>query len=285
MIRIGFHVSIAGSVANAPKFAEGNGFGAFQIFTTSARAWRNSDIKEIDSLEFIKRTQNFKLVAFAHMPYICNLASYDDIIYEKSKTMLINNIKNCEKLDIDYLVLHLGSHLGKGVDYGIERICNIMPKVLEYESKVNLLLENSAGYRNSVGSNFSELGKIVETLNSDRIGVCFDTCHAFASGYDIRTEKGVDSAVEEFTSQIGVSKLKLVHLNDAKYPLKSGLDRHWHIGKGYIRRQGFVELFKNRLFQRGSFIMETPSDVLGMADRRNYKEVKKIIKEATGIAL
>lgn len=259
MIRLGFHLSIAGSLSNAPREAIKMEYGAFQIFTTSSRAWKNSVIAPNDAADFRKLTENGPK-PFAHIPYLCNPASTNAPIYEKSKEMLVNNIKNCELIGIDFLVIHLGSHLGKGMDIGIENVCNALNFALDSTKRVNILLENSSGYKNSVGCKFSEIGKIIDTVSDDRIGVCFDTCHAFAAGYDIRTPETVDKTFEEFSDNVKLSRLKVFHLNDAKYEFASGLDRHWHIGKGFIGKEGFESLFANKIVESGSFVMELPED-------------------------
>ncbi len=279
MIKLGFHMSIAGSVANAPRAAAEMGYGDFQLFTTSARAWANTKVPEKDRLEFIELNKRHSLTPFAHIPYLCNIASTNPLVYEKSKTMLVDNIRNCMALEIGGLVIHLGSHLGKGTKYGIENVCNALNHALDKTSKVEILLENTSGYKNCVGSKLEEIGVIIDRLGSDRIGVCFDTCHAFAAGYDLRTKGDVEKVEKEFVSFIGAKKLKLVHLNDAKFPLGSGLDRHWHIGKGNIGRAGFVNLFENKLFDHGFFVLETPVNEEGDGGT-NMAEVKSIIKEA-----
>ena len=284
MIKLGFHMSIAGSVANAPRNAAERGYGDFQIFTSSSRAWANARIPETERREFIELNKKNSLTPFAHIPYLCNIASSNDQVYEKSKAMLVDNLMNCMSLEIGCLVIHLGSHLGSGTGYGIERICAALGSALDKTSKVEILLENSSGYKNSVGSRFDEIGSIIKRLGSNRIGVCFDTCHAFAAGYDLRTKFDVDCVEKEFLSHIERKRLKLMHLNDAKFPLGSGLDRHWHIDKGYIGRNGFINLFKSELFGHGFFVLETPSGPEG-DDERNMAETTSVIKAATGVSL
>lgn len=236
------------------------------------------DSKDVGN--FREKVKTNGLDSFAHIPYLCNPASSDPLVYEKSKQMLVDNIKNCDALGIDYLVIHLGSHLGKGVDVGIENICNAVSFGLDSTQKVNILLENGSGYKNCVGSKFSELGRIIDGIDSARAGVCFDTCHAFAAGYDLRDPDAVKKTMEEFTSHVDISKLKLVHLNDAKYPLGSGLDRHFHIGKGNIGRKGFTALFQNDAFRNGSFIMELPEDSEGL-HLDDMNAARSIMIEAT----
>jgi deoxyribonuclease-4 len=282
MIKLGFHLSIAGSVANASRIAIENGYGDFQIFTSNPMAWANAAIPERSRHEFINLNNKHSITPFAHIPYLCNIASANDAVYAKSKAMLVDNLKNCMALEIKCLVIHLGSHLGKGVEYGTNRICDALSFALDRTSGVDILLENTSGYTNSIGSKLSEIGAIINRLDSDRLGVCFDTCHAFAAGYELRTEQSVTALEEEFNSCIGAKKLMLVHLNDAKFDLGSRRDRHWHIGEGCIGRAGFINLFRNELFNHGFFVLETPGSVMGDAEERNLAEIKRIIKAATG---
>jgi deoxyribonuclease-4 len=284
MIRLGFHMSIAGSVANAPRNAAAMGLGCFQIFTSNARSWEHKGPGKAECAEFIKCVKGHDLAAFAHMPYICNLSSGKREVHEKSIQALVANIRDCEALGIGYLVAHLGSHLGKGVEPGMERLCDALGTALHKTERVTVLMENSSGYKNSMGSSFGDLGRILDTVGTDRLGICFDTCHAFAAGYDLSTEAGVERVVEEFESQIGASRLGLVHLNDAKFPLGSGRDRHWHIGKGFIGDQGFISLFRSKPFSRGSFVMETPMSRPG-DDTMNYLATKRIIRASIGVQL
>jgi deoxyribonuclease IV len=281
MIRLGFHLSIAGAIANAPIEAISRGYDAFQIFTTSSRSWKNSVIDPEDASKFKEYVKVHSLMPYAHIPYLCNPASTNEQVYASSKEMLVNNIKNCNLVGIDYLIIHLGSHLGKGTEIGIANVCNALTSALDATKNVNILLENSSSYKNCVGGKFSEIGQIVDTVGSDRIGVCFDTCHAFASGYDLRNDEAVEKTMGEFDSYIKLSRLKLVHLNDAKYPLASGLDRHFHIGKGYIGKEGFTSLFRNKAFKSGSFVMELPEDDEG-DHGEDMSAVKEIIGQATG---
>jgi deoxyribonuclease-4 len=278
-IKLGFHLSIAGSVANAPKEAKQKKYGAFQIFTTSSRSWRNSEITEFDRKDFVGLTRSNRIAPFAHIPYLCNPASTNGDVYRKSRIMLIDNLQNCKALGIDSLVIHTGSHLGAGSKVGIENVCETISSALEATEDVSILLENGSGYRNSVGSKFSELGEIIESVDSDRIGVCLDTCHAFAAGYDLRSDEALDKTLAEFKTYIGIEKIRFVHLNDAKHDLGSGLDRHWHIGKGHIGERGFLSLFRNRNFRSGSFVMELPEDET--ADHlQDMNAIKAIIEKS-----
>lgn len=173
----------------------------------------------------------------------------------------------------------MGSHLGRGTAYGLERATQSISEAIDSVPDVTLLLENSAGYKNSVGSRFEEISSIMRSIGKpSRVGLCFDTCHAFAAGYDLHDSKIVSKIADEITNHMGKNSLGLVHLNDAKFELGSGLDRHWHIGKGNIGTDGFKMLFSNPLFRSGSFVMETPLEGLNDACAENMMAVKEILK-------
>lgn len=258
MIRIGFHMSIAGSVANAPISAALHGYTAFQMFTESSRRWIGRGINAVGASAFRETVKAADLLPYAHIPYLSNPSSPNAEVHSKSVGMIVRNMENCSMLGVGYLVLHIGSHIGAGAKVGVANVCDALGKVLDSSGKVRILLENSAGYRNSVGSRFEEIGEVIDRVGSGRIGLCLDTCHTFAAGYDLGSAEGIERTVSELDRTIGLRRLKLVHLNDSRFGLGSGLDRHWHIGKGRIGMRGFVELFRNRAFRSGSFIMETP---------------------------
>jgi deoxyribonuclease-4 len=279
MIKLGFHMSIAGSVANAPRSAIASGYNAFQMFVTSSRSWKHSEIRAADSNEFRRLVSGGGLAAYAHIPYLCNPSSTNKEMHGKSVHMLVDNMRNCEQLGVQYLVVHIGSHLGKGLKYGIANTSKALESGLASSGKVMVLLENTAGYTNSVGSKFDEIAEIIDGVGSKRVGMCLDTCHTFAAGYDLRTDSSVAGVMDELDSTVGLGKVKLVHLNDAKYGLGSHLDRHWHLGKGYIGRGGFLALFRNGALNRCGFIMETP--VISAGDEKmNYDFASSVIREA-----
>lgn len=281
MIRVGFHMSVAGGVRNSALNAGEAGYGTFQIFTSSPRSWNQKTPEKEDAELFKKYVKEYGSVPNAHIPYLCNLASPKKDVLIKSKAMLKANIRNCNILGIRYLVLHLGSHLGEGMDFGISSIVDSLKEIVDSLDGLTLLLENTSGYTNNVGSKFEEIGRVIKGVGSRHVGMCLDTCHMFAAGYDIRTEKGVDEAVAEIDRYVGLSRMKLVHLNDSKFELGSTKDRHWHIGKGHIGENGFVSLFKNNAFRDGCFVMETPSNSEG-DDETNLAAVMKIMKR-TGL--
>ncbi|MEE9509709.1 MAG: deoxyribonuclease IV [Candidatus Bathyarchaeia archaeon] len=261
-MKIGFHVSIEGSVDKAVDRALKLGCNTFQIFTKNPRQWMSRALTSEETMAFTEKVQiNDVKPVFGHMAYLPNLASSKDAVYSRSVTMLILELKRCRQLKIPYLVIHLGSHLGAGVEFGFTRIINAIDRAFEVvDGSVMLLLENSAGSGNSMGSSFEELEHIMSRLfDSKRVGICFDTCHAFAAGYDLRSQKSVEATLRAFDTIIGFGKLKLVHLNDSKGDLNSHIDRHEHIGEGRIGDEGIRNVLESRLGQF-PLILETPKD-------------------------
>jgi deoxyribonuclease-4 len=169
-------------------------------------------------------------------------------------------VMRCQDLCIPYLVTHLGSHLGEGLEYGLERIVNALGTAKLAKSDVVILLENSAGTKNSVGSSFSEIASILESLPADNLGVCLDTCHLFAAGYDLRTSLALEETLSQFQGCIDIEKLMLIHLNDCRGSLGSHLDRHEHIGLGHIGEPGFRAILSHPAMMRVPMILETPVD-------------------------
>ena len=200
------------------------------------------------------------------MPYLPNLASPKPDIYEKSIAALTAELDRCGRLGIPYLVTHLGHHLGDGIAGGRARVIRAINTALgESDTAVILLLENTAGEKNSVGSSFEHIRGILDGIeNHRRTGICFDTCHAFAAGYELRTETGIEDTLAQFDDQIGIANLKIIHLNDSKGDRGSGLDRHEHIGMGFIGENGFRNLLSHPTISSVPLICETPVD-----DRRD----------------
>lgn len=283
MIRLGFHLSVSDGVQNSALTAEKHHYGTFQIFASNPRAWEHHQIKAEDAEAFKDIIKKTGAVPFVHVPYLCNPSSVNRETLKKSLQMLAGNMESCNLLKVAGLVVHQGSHLGEGSESGVKAIVDTIGKAVALAPGVRILLENSSGYKNSIGSRFEEIGEIIDKVGSDRIGVCLDTCHAFAAGYDLRTKEGIAEMCKSFDDNISFKRLGLVHLNDAKYELGSGLDRHWHIGKGNIGVQGFTEFFKNRHFHDGCFVMETPINDDG-GEVSNMKNAKKIVAGALGPA-
>jgi len=217
------------------------------------------------------------------MPYLPNLASPKMPVYKRSVETLNAEVRRCGQLKIPYLVLHLGSHLGKGRRLGLELLTSAIGGALDLQVEgVTLLLENMAGAKNSMGSTFQEIAEIIDALGDNRLGVCFDTCHAFAAGYDLRTREAVEETIQSLDSAIGIERLKIVHLNDSVGELGSGLDRHEHIGLGRIGEEGFRSILRHPYIKDKPLILETPVDERG-DDLRNLAYVAELYREANQI--
>ncbi|MEM2320597.1 MAG: deoxyribonuclease IV [Candidatus Bathyarchaeia archaeon] len=280
LMRIGFHMSIYGSLDKAIDRALEIGCNTLQIFTRNPRGWAARPLRRSEvELFTVKVNRNDIRPVFAHMPYLPNLASPRSDVHMKSVETLITEMKRCEILEIPYLVTHLGSHLGLGSKIGLENVVKAIDKAFSVAGeKVVLLLENTAGTRNSVGGSFKDLQYILErTLCPDKVGICLDTCHAFAAGYDLRTEEAIEKTIETIDESVGFNRLKLVHLNDSQGDLNSRIDRHEHIGLGKIGEKGFRNILKSR-FASLPLILETPVD-----GRRSDIENLVKVKELAGI--
>jgi len=279
-MKVGFHVSIAGSIDKAVDNATALNCTAFQIFTRNPRGWAVKDLVKEDVENFRKKLAASKIDRYAvcaHMPYLPNLSSSNKDLYKKSLNTLVNEVKRCGVLGVPYLVIHLGSHLGAGVEVGIKNLVNACNTAAEkVKNDVTILLENMAGTKNSVGSTFEELKQILDQLEPrKRFGVCLDTCHAFAAGYDLRSKDAVDNTVAAFDKNIGMKELRIVHLNDSKGDINCNLDRHEHIGMGYIGDKGFKAILTNSEIKKRILILETPIDNR-RDDVGNLKKVREL---------
>jgi len=271
------HVSIAGSLDLAVDRAKDAGCDVFQQFTRNPRGWGYKPLSDDDCALYKKKCATTGLLSVDHMPYLPNLASPKPEIYEKSVQTLSAELDRCGRLGIPYLVTHLGHHLGDGMAGGRARVIKAVNLALESsDAKTMLLLENTAGEKNSVGSSFEHIGAILAGLSQpERIGICFDTCHAFAAGYELRTEEGLAATLAQFDEQVGLSRLKVIHLNDTKGDLGSGLDRHEHIGMGFIGEDGFRRILHNPVFARLPLVCETPVDER-RDERGNIRKVREL---------
>ena len=274
------HVSISGSIDRAVDNAVAMGCTAFQIFTRNPRGWAAKPLLVNDIANFREKLAASKIDRFAtvaHMPYLPNLSSPEDDPFAKSLGSLIDEIKRCSKLGIPYIVAHLGSHKGAGDKKGIEKLIRAFTKAADdTKDDVMILLENTAGQKNSVGSDFEQLGDIFEQLRPPkRFGVCLDTCHAFAAGYDMRTEKSSSEMLEKFHKTIGFENLKILHLNDSKGEMGCNLDRHEHIGLGHIGEKGLGHVIRTMNLKKIPIVLETPIDER-RDDIGNLKKVREL---------
>ncbi len=262
---VGLHISIEKSLDLAFDRAQEIGCTTFQIFTRNPRTWRFRPLTNDQAVAFRERRKRSGLkFLVAHMPYLPNLASPDGATMEASRLSLSQEVKRCDSLGIDYLVAHIGSHLGSGAMPGVRNVADAVNQALaSSEGSTIILLENMAGQRNSVGSRFEELGLILERVKKEgRVAVCLDTCHAFAAGFDLSGAEAVSQSMAVFKNSVGYDRIKVIHLNDSKGPLGSNLDRHENIGKGRIGLRGMKAFLHYRGITERPLIMETPYDDL-----------------------
>lgn len=277
---VGLHISAAGSLDLAFDRAEELGATTFQIFTRNPNQWKFKPIPDetVSLFKEKRRKSGFRRIV-DHMPYLPNLASPDRSTMKISRYTLDEETKRCDTLGVDYLVVHLGSHLGKGSAVGMANIaqaCN--QAIAASEGETVILLENMAGQKNSVGARFEEIRGILDKVKEgDRVGVCLDTCHVYASGFDLKNEEAVANTMGLFGEIIGFDRLKVVHLNDSKGPLGSRLDRHENIGEGKIGRAGMKAFLHYPGVSERPIVMETPyEDVKTM--EKSIKLVRTLMR-------
>lgn len=282
-MRLGVHVSVAGGVDRAVARAREKGCDAFQIFSSNPRQWRSNTIPSESVERFVALQRQFDLSPVVdHMPYLPNLASANEEVYAKSVEALARELERCQALGIHHLVTHLGSHLGAGQESGLARIVAALQTVFsESDSETALLIENSAGAKNSMGSTFSDIAAVLESLPAERgrLGVCLDTCHLNAAGYDLQNPRALQATLDQFQDCIGREKLMLIHLNDCKGAIGSHLDRHEHIGLGQIGEEGFRAILCHPDLADLTMILETPVDAR-RDDRGNLEVARRL---ASGI--
>ena len=270
---VGLHISAAGSLDLAFDRAEEIGANTFQIFTRNPNQWKFKPIPEETTVAFKEKRKGsgFRRVV-DHMPYLPNLASSEKPTMKISRFTLDEELKRCDALGVDYLVVHLGSHLGKGTAVGIANIAGACNQAIAgSDGRAAILLENMAGQKNCVGARFEEIRAILdEVRDGGRAGVCLDTCHLYAAGFDLGSEEAVGNTMGLFEDVVGSDRLKVVHLNDSKGALGSRLDRHENIGEGKIGRKGIRAFLHHPRIDELPIIMETPYE--------DYKAMDKSIK-------
>lgn len=279
----GAHMSIVGGIDKAIERGQSIGCTAIQIFTKSNRQWKAKELTttEIDLVKAAQKKSPMLMVD--HAPYLINIGAQDAEIEKKSTDALLLELMRCNDLDIPYLVLHPGSHGNTDEASCLERISNNLNKLFHHAHNTStmILLETMAGQGNSVGYTFEHIKELIQ--NSDfkkRLGVCFDTCHAFAAGYDFRTEKTYHTLWDEFDRVIGIKKLKAMHINDSAKDLGSLVDRHANIGQGKLGLETFRLLFNDPQFFDIPKILETPKDSLA-DDEKNMKIIYSLISTKT----
>lgn len=277
---LGAHMSISGGVFNALMHGEKASCDTIQIFVKSSNQWKAKPftLQELDRYhQELKRTGIDPVVA--HASYLINLGSPDDELLQKSREAFLVEMDRCEKLEIPYLVVHPGAPKDSGEEYGIKTIAESINWLFDRaaDHKVKVTLETTAGQGSSLGHTFEQLAAIIDKVDDrDRVCVCFDTCHAHVAGYDIATRKGYDQTWADFERIIGIEKLAVMHLNDAKKEIGSRIDRHEHIGKGKLGERAFSYIMTDKRFKRIPKILETPKGDDNRMDEVNLALLKKL---------
>jgi len=288
---LGCHLSIGKGFTGALTAAEDLGINTLQIFSHNASSWRMKPIPEEKATTFRSHLEASSIeFVVIHTMYLLNLASPDAELFEKSGAALEEEVARAGLLGIDYLVTHLGAHKGTGREAGIARIVEALDRLAQSRTfatypHVSLLLEDTAGTGTTMGARFSALGTILRSVSdARRLGVCLDTCHAFAAGYELRTPEGLEETLAAFDREVGLPRLQLIHLNDSKYPLGSRRDRHAHIGRGEIGEQGFALVVNHPLLRELPFVLETPKEIDGQpdADRINLARIRFLRRGVEG---
>ena len=249
-MHIGAHLSSAGGLHKAVDRAEAAGADSLQVFTQSPRTWRPTNHDPATFERFRERRAEVELAGvLCHALYLCNFAAPNDEVYEKSVAALRNTMELACAIGAEGVVVHVGSHLGSGLDAGLERVVPAMEQVLELCSDETwLLMENSAGAGGTIGRSVGELAVLYERLGGHpRLGVCLDSCHLYVSGVDVTDAAALDALLDELEDSIGLDRLRALHVNDSSMPLGSNRDRHANIGEGLIGEQLGVFLGNARL--------------------------------------
>ncbi len=279
---LGAHMSIAGGIQFAFDRLEQIGGNALQIFTTNHRRWR-ADKPGAEQIELFRSRwrQLGRLPVAAHDIYLINLAAKDELILSMSIAAFAEELKRCNNLGVAYLVMHPGAHVGEGTEAGLIRFVKNLDRAIEISGveTVSVLIENTAGQGSNLGSSFEEISFILRNSRfGSTMGVCYDTSHGFAAGYDMRCEQTYGRTFSKFDEEIGIDRLRFFHLNDSKRQLGSRVDRHEHIGKGKIGLNGFRLLLNDPRFRNRPMVLETPKGKDLREDKMNMRVLRSLVK-------
>jgi deoxyribonuclease-4 len=259
---VGAHMSISGGLHKALIRGKEVKCDTIQIFTKSNMQWKARELTQ-NEIDLFRKTQADTSInpVVGHDTYLINLASPEKETYKKSVDSFIMELQRSESLGLPYLIMHPGAHKDKGEKWGLKRIASSFNRIFKATkgAQVQVLLETTAGQGTSLGYRFEHLAEIIDTVDEpERLGVCYDTCHTFAAGYDVRTKKAYNATFREFDRVVGIDMIKVFHMNDAKKGLGSRVDRHEHIGKGEIGIDAFRFVMTDRRFKEAQKILETP---------------------------
>ncbi|PWT91090.1 MAG: deoxyribonuclease IV [Acidobacteria bacterium] len=255
-------MSIAGGLHRALELGKSIDCTTIQIFTKNSNQWAAKELTD-EAISAFRQTCNDTGIhpVFAHCSYLINLGSANPLLYEKSIQALIIEVDRAERLGLDFVVLHPGAHTGSGDDSGLRLVVNALNRVIHAtgDAKCKIAIENTAGQGSCLGCRFEHLGFLLnEVAEPSRIGFCIDTCHLFAAGYDIRTRKKYEATIDMLLNHVPLRRILAFHLNDSKKELGSRIDRHAHIGKGFIGKSGFRYLLNDKRFLHIPKVLETP---------------------------
>ncbi len=275
---IGAHLSTKGGLPTAFERAAAIDASAMAIFAKNSNQWKGKELTPEVCAEFAeKRTVKPVLT---HASYLINLATTNVEFHRKSIAALLDELDRAERLGIHAVVLHPGAHMGAGVESGLDQIARSLDRIHVMLPKHNVvtLLETAAGQGSCLGCSFEELGKLLRRVDDrSRIGVCIDTCHIFASGYDIRTREDYERTIDQFEEHVGIENVGAFHLNDSKKHLGSRVDRHEHIGKGQLGLDAFGFVLNDSRFARIPKLLETPKTVETESDRANLAILRSLV--------
>ena len=277
-MRVGMHVHIATGYVKAVEHAKALGAGAMQVFSSNPRTYRTApiDTEALDAFARLRRENDLDPCVI-HTPYLINLASADPKISQGSLRLLQHELEVAARGGMRFVNTHLGSYGSRERREGFTAICRALETALAtIEPGVDLVLENSAGAGSLAGGTLDELGELVKTIAHPQLGVCLDTAHAWASGYEIDSKAGVDRFNDEAESKIGIDRLLMFHFNDTQVPLGAARDRHYHIGEGNIGFEGFRALLAHPELREKTAILETPGS--DDDDLRNMQTIRVMLK-------
>lgn len=276
-MRFGLHVSASGGLISCADRAKELGCETFQIFPSNPRGWGQVPIEPGEMDLFRRKLREHDLRPLVvHATYLVNLASPRREVWDKSLAAAIGQMRRTAALGGAYYVTHAGSHLGSGFEAGAERFALAARRALDEVTGPMLLLENTAGTKNGMGATIEDLAAIADRIDAPgRVGLCLDTAHALAAGYDVAEDTALSELFAAIEKLFGPDRLKVVHANDSKYPLGARGDRHEHIGKGEIGREGFKVFLKRSEVAELPMILETPVDREG-DDLRNLRAIRRL---------
>jgi deoxyribonuclease-4 len=281
-VLLGAHESIAGGVEKALERGQEVGCDTVQIFVKSPNRWASKPLAEENVVAFKEAVAETGIwPVFAHSLYLINLATPDDALWNKSLAALTDDLERCEQLGLPGLVLHPGSHRGSGEEAGIDRIAGALDEVHTRLPgyQVQVWLEITAGQGDHLGYEFGQLRAMIDGVQaSERLGICFDTAHAFAAGYELRTREGYEATWAEFDQALGLDRLKAIHLNDSKKEFGSRVDRHDHIGKGLLGLEPFRFLVNDPRFRGIPMTLETDKGPDLAEDKENLAILRSLIE-------